>query len=469
MNLNVRTLRALYGRGPSFMQRDAFYQKSMAYGKKQISTVLGSKKFNYNKKIVIVGAGLSGLLCGWILNNMGYKVKILESRQRPGGRVHTITNNNKIYEAGAEHIGLNHPLLLYFFNYFNLPLQMSSSVNTEYMPNLIHNKISINGYDVDIMELPIIEDQINKILEKISYDSQKINNAAEPWNEPNFLRNLDKVSLKDKFDEWNFHGKARIILEKQFEFDNLGNIDTQSYLGLLCQIKGDGFINPKYYWDIVESLKCVNGNQSLAKFLAYKLDIEYNSSVNSIKYDNDNICVITTNSYYFADNVVITVPPSVWNDITFNPTIDLSKIKPAMGSAIKILFDNNNKITTKKEKNLFTHFDDMAIFIGGGCATKESAMNYIEELNDTNENKTGPNNSMVIDWPNEKYTNTGYSYPQVNKCITINKELYYPIINYNNRLIFGGEHTQLNYVGFMEGALQSGLRIAKTIIDLYKY
>ncbi|XWV25948.1 hypothetical protein QJ857_gp1132 [Tupanvirus soda lake] len=461
MNLNVRILRALYGRGPTFMERESFYQKSILFGKKQISGVLSSKKINYNKKIVIVGAGLSGLMCGWILNNMGFKVKILESRSRPGGRVHTINNNNKIYEAGAEHIGLNHPLLLYFFSFFNLPLEVSNSTNTEYLPNIFGNKISLNGYDVDISELPIIEEHINKILNKISNDAQKLNNPAEPWNEPSFLRNLDKVSLKDKFDEWNFHGKARIILEKQFEFDNLANIGTQSYLGILCQIKGDGYINPKYYWDIVESLKCVNGNQSLAEYLAYKLDIEYNSPVQSVRYNNDSVCVVTSKSYYFADNVVITVPPSVWADITFYPTIDISKIKPALGPAVKILFNNNNKIATKKEKNLFTRFDNMAIFVGGECASKELAMNYVKDISENDINST---NMMIIDWPNEKYTNTGYSYPQIGKCTTIYKELYYPIVNYHDRLIFGGEHTQLNYAGFMEGALQSGLRIAKTII-----
>ena len=43
-----------------------------------------------NKKVIIVGAGISGLVAGYDLTIAGYDVTILEARDRIGGRVLTI-------------------------------------------------------------------------------------------------------------------------------------------------------------------------------------------------------------------------------------------------------------------------------------------------------------------------------------------------------------------------------------------
>lgn len=54
-----------------------------------------------SKKIIILGAGLSGLLTAYRLQNKGFEIDIIEARDRIGGRIHTIHSNTAQVEMGA--------------------------------------------------------------------------------------------------------------------------------------------------------------------------------------------------------------------------------------------------------------------------------------------------------------------------------------------------------------------------------
>ncbi|MFT7335152.1 MAG: monoamine oxidase [Porticoccaceae bacterium] len=53
------------------------------------------------KKIIILGAGLSGLLTAYRLQNKGFDIEIIEARDRVGGRIHTIYSDAGQVEMGA--------------------------------------------------------------------------------------------------------------------------------------------------------------------------------------------------------------------------------------------------------------------------------------------------------------------------------------------------------------------------------
>lgn len=63
------------------------------------------------KRVVVLGAGLSGLAAAWNLMNRGYDVRVLEAQSIPGGRVKTIREpfrGGGYAEAGAVRIPNNH-------------------------------------------------------------------------------------------------------------------------------------------------------------------------------------------------------------------------------------------------------------------------------------------------------------------------------------------------------------------------
>ncbi len=78
------------------------------------------------KKVLILGAGMAGLVAAYELSKSGHDVTVLEARTRPGGRVHTLHepfSDGLFAEAGAARIPDNHDLTLKYVREFQLPLE----------------------------------------------------------------------------------------------------------------------------------------------------------------------------------------------------------------------------------------------------------------------------------------------------------------------------------------------------------
>jgi len=75
----------------------------------------------FSSDIIIVGAGLTGLTTAKLLLEQGKSIKILESRSRIGGRIHTLGfEENKPIEMGATWLGYGHKQLYDFLNEIGL-------------------------------------------------------------------------------------------------------------------------------------------------------------------------------------------------------------------------------------------------------------------------------------------------------------------------------------------------------------
>ena len=78
-----------------------------------------------SKRVIIVGAGLSGLVAGYELTRAGHDVTILEARNRVGGRVFTLRtpfSDGHFADAGAARIPLDHEMTIGYADHFELTL-----------------------------------------------------------------------------------------------------------------------------------------------------------------------------------------------------------------------------------------------------------------------------------------------------------------------------------------------------------
>jgi monoamine oxidase len=78
------------------------------------------------RRIIVAGAGLSGLAAATVLAEHGHDVVVLEARDRPGGRIYTSRtpfSEGHYAELGAARVPNVHPVTLGYIDRFGLPLE----------------------------------------------------------------------------------------------------------------------------------------------------------------------------------------------------------------------------------------------------------------------------------------------------------------------------------------------------------
>ena len=62
-------------------------------------------------KIVIIGAGISGLTIAYLLNKLGYDITVLEKKKEPGGSIETSFEKGFLFDRGPNSGLETHPLI----------------------------------------------------------------------------------------------------------------------------------------------------------------------------------------------------------------------------------------------------------------------------------------------------------------------------------------------------------------------
>ena len=108
--------------------------------------------------IVIIGAGLGGLECGYILSKKGYNVCILEKHYKPGGCLQSYRRGNWLFDTGFHYVGgldKGQPLhkLFDYFGLMNLDWRRLDSDGFDEV--ILGNKSYLlhNGYDQFVQHL----------------------------------------------------------------------------------------------------------------------------------------------------------------------------------------------------------------------------------------------------------------------------------------------------------------------------
>ncbi|EJL41802.1 monoamine oxidase [Brevibacillus sp. CF112] len=128
----------------------------------QMLTIIrdGLPPTNQPKKIIIVGAGMAGLVAGSLLKRAGHRVTIVEASERLGGRVLTLRapfTDGHYLEAGAMRIPSTHQLTMAYIAKFGLPLNkfINSTPNDLLYVNGIKKRRWLYEQQPDMLRFPV--------------------------------------------------------------------------------------------------------------------------------------------------------------------------------------------------------------------------------------------------------------------------------------------------------------------------
>jgi monoamine oxidase len=444
-----------------FLKSSLFYLLNLS-----CSTNLNKlSKNNYNKKVIIIGAGMSGCSAAYHLKNEGYTVQILEARNRIGGRVFTNRERGYPIDLGASwmHGNKQNPLepLLRQFG--------AKSKETDY-----ENVALLNGESEITPETLFNSYQkFQAILDKIKAETEF---SIKDQNLRDLLDSYYKKEILDDMDK-----KLFIYFERGIENElgtELSKLSSYGIFHIGEKIEGgDELVYSGFDIVLLGLLKNIN--------------INFNQKVISVRQFTDSVNIETQNNVYSADFVIITVPVSVLqkNHIVFDPPLPMEKSnaisKIPFGFYSKYILEFPEKFWTDEDayvqlKGMKNQWYELLInlepytnkpvlgFLSSGERAKSvekdknlqpKAISELKKIFDVN--IPAPLKTFQTDWSLDPYSLGAFTYPN-REMDSLVKEYSKPF----GKVFFAGEGTHEKYFSYLHGAYLSGLREAERILNL---
>jgi monoamine oxidase len=190
-----------------------------------------------------------------------------------------------------------------------------------------------------------------------------------------------------------------------------------------------------------------------------------------------------------CDAVVLTIPPTIWGELEIRPSLD-SNLHPQMGKNTKLLLavrppvwkqlnlkpeivsDGLISLTWVSSQPEGDGEASLTLFSGAEAAEKicelppaDRARSAIEAISPLMPGLADTvQRDRFVPWPLMPRTKGSYSFPAPGQVTAYGPTLVDGIVDQRAPLYFAGEHTSYAFIGYMEGALSSGVRVAQSIL-----
>jgi monoamine oxidase len=453
-----------------------------------------------DRKILVVGAGLAGLVVAYRLRQAGLWTDVIEARDRIGGRVHTLRDacGTKIpAELGGEAIDSDHQHLLGLARELGLLiLDVQAAV-----PPGFQDSYWFNGQPVDRASLVAEFDQIAP---RLAADIAKLQGflRSHPPNPDPATQALDQLSIPAYLTHINAPPLIQQVITAAYTTKYACDAVTQSCLNFLSvtdpalgQFRLFGLSDERFYIQ--------GGNDQIPTQLAAAVadQIALSTQLEALTQLDDGRYRVSlrqgqTSCDRSYDQVVITIPFNLLRHIPLNV-----ELPPKQRAAIDHLgYGRPTKVITAyrskpwhRQGSTGQLFTDLSLehlweTSQSVCSTKTSLLtNYLSDQHSSLPHPpdlarygetlaqqldpvypglaaaqiTGEDAIARSTWLEDPYSQSGYSCYQIGQWT----QFYGSEGQCTDTLFFAGEHCSRQHQGYMEGACETGARAAAAILE----